>query len=195
MANGKDQPKRAGGRRARELTPKQARFAIEYLVDLNATQAAIRAGYAKANADVVGSQLLGKTWVAEEIQRQQAARAARTEVTIDRVVLELARIAFNDARAYFGDRHDLKAIGDLGEDQGAALAGVEVDAIFEGRGDERVLIGYTRKVKFWPKVPALKLLGRHLGAFKDAKQPAGPITIRVVREDAASSAADDDDDR
>lgn len=190
MTKGRDKPKRTGGRRARELTPRQARFAVEYLVDLNATQAAIRAGYAKANADVVGPQLLGKTWVADEIRRQQAERAARTEVTIDRVIRELARVAFNDARAYFDERHDMKAIGDLGEDQGAALAGVEVDALFDGRGDDRMLVGHTRKLKFWPKVPALELLGRHLGAFKENK-PLGAVTVRIVREDVPVAGDDE----
>lgn len=68
------------------LTPKQQRFVDEYLIDLNATQAAIRAGYSAKNADKIGSELLGKTRVSEAIAAAQDARKARTELTQDMVV-------------------------------------------------------------------------------------------------------------
>jgi phage terminase small subunit len=68
------------------LTPKQQRFVEEYLIDLNATQAAIRAGYSKKNADKIGSQLLGKTRVAASIRDAQEKRTRRTEITADYVL-------------------------------------------------------------------------------------------------------------
>ncbi len=68
-----------------DLTPKQARFVEEYLLDLNATQAAIRAGYSARNADKIGSELLGKTRVAEAVKAAQQARTERTEITQDEV--------------------------------------------------------------------------------------------------------------
>lgn len=68
------------------LTPKQQRFVEEYLIDLNATQAAIRAGYSEKNADKIGSQLLGKTRVAASIRDAQEKRTRRTEITADYVL-------------------------------------------------------------------------------------------------------------
>ena len=75
------------------LTPKQARFVEEYLVDLNATQAAIRAGYSARNADKIGPELLGKTRVAEAVKAAQQARTERTEITQDEVIQGLKKEA------------------------------------------------------------------------------------------------------
>lgn len=80
------------------LTPKQQRFVDEYLVDLNATQAAIRSGYSRRSAAEQGHDLLRKPQVAAAVQAGQAARAERTGITADRVLTELARIAFADHR-------------------------------------------------------------------------------------------------
>lgn len=80
------------------LTPKQKRFVDEYLIDLNATQAAIRAGYSKRTAEWIGPQLLGKTHVSEAVTERMRARELRTEITQDRVLQELAKIAFSDIR-------------------------------------------------------------------------------------------------
>lgn len=78
---------------AARLTEKQQRFVAEYLIDLNATQAAIRAGYSAKNADKIGSQLLGKTRVYEAIQAEKTARSERTEITQDYVLRKLTQIA------------------------------------------------------------------------------------------------------
>lgn len=75
------------------LTPKQARFVQEYLIDLNATQAAIRAGYSEKNADKIGPELLGKTRVSTAIHEAMAARQKRTEITQDYVIGKLVEIA------------------------------------------------------------------------------------------------------
>ncbi len=75
------------------LTPKQARFVEEYLLDLNATQAAIRAGYSARNADKIGPELLGKTRVAEAVKAAQQARSGRTEITQDEVIQGLKKEA------------------------------------------------------------------------------------------------------
>ena len=80
------------------LNDRQCRFVAEYLVDLNATQAAIRSGYSAATANQIGARLLANVKVAAAIAEAQAARSRRTEVTADRVVLELARVAFGDPR-------------------------------------------------------------------------------------------------
>jgi phage terminase small subunit len=85
---------------AGKLTPKQARFVDEYLVDLNGTQAAIRAGYSARGADVQAVRLLGNARISAAIASRQTKRTARTEVTQDRVISELALIAFSDMRDF-----------------------------------------------------------------------------------------------
>lgn len=82
---------------AARLTDKQQRFVEEYLIDLNATKAAIRAGYSPQNADKIGSQLLGKTRVSEAIQAEKTARSERTEITQDYVLKKLKEIAEHPA--------------------------------------------------------------------------------------------------
>lgn len=77
--------------RERKLTPKQERFVEEYLVDLNATAAARRAGYSEKTADRIGAELLGKTWVREAIEKAKTQRSARLHITQDDVVKELWR--------------------------------------------------------------------------------------------------------
>jgi len=79
-----------------KLTDKQRRFVEEYLVDLNATQAAIRAGYSERTADRIGPELLGKSWVSAAIQEAINQRSRRTEITQDRVLNELAIVAFGE---------------------------------------------------------------------------------------------------
>lgn len=88
------------------LTPKQERFVQEYLVDLNATQAAIRAGYSAKTASRIGPELLGKTCISEAIQKAIKKREKRTEVTQDYVIEKLREIAEKDASD--GPESDLK---------------------------------------------------------------------------------------
>jgi len=155
---------------ARALTPKQKLFVKEYLVDLNATQAAIRAGYSEKRAQEIGYQLLQKTTVSNSIQKALARREKRTEVTSDMVVRELARIAFSDTRKLFNEDGSMKLPHEMDDDTAAALAGVDT---FE-ESDRGTIIGYTRKVKRWDKTRALELLGKHLGMFPDKKEFSGP---------------------
>lgn len=79
------------------LTAKQQRFVEEYLVDLNATQAAIRAGYKAKTAAVIGSENLKKPYVKAEIQKRQQEKSNKTGITQERVLNELAKVAFADA--------------------------------------------------------------------------------------------------
>ena len=82
----------------KKLYPRREAFAAEYLKDLNATRAAIRAGYSAKTASSIGARLLADAGVARAVEAGMAARARRTEIDADRVVLELARIAFADPR-------------------------------------------------------------------------------------------------
>lgn len=89
----------------RKLTPKQQRFVQEYLIDLNATQAATRAGYSAANADKIGHELLGKTRVAEAVEAAKAKLSAKAEITQGQILEEIDRLALSDT----GDLFDLEA--------------------------------------------------------------------------------------
>lgn len=146
------------------LTAKQALFVAEYLIDLNATQAAIRAGYSKRTAEWQGPQLLGKTHVASAVAESMKARSDRTEVTADRVLAEYAKLAFLDPRRFYDDAGQLIPVNLLPADVAAALVGVDVTDSFDK--DSQAVVT-TKKVKFVDKKGALDSVARHLGMFND----------------------------
>jgi len=142
------------------LTPKQAAFVREYLVDLNATQAAIRAGYSAKTASRIGPELLGKTCVQDAIAVGIKARSERVEITADQVLKEYARIALFDPRKLFGADGALLAIIDIDDDTAAAIAGIEVMSVGNADG-----VGKVIKIRLASKVAALDSVARHLGMF------------------------------
>ena len=167
---------RSGG----DLTPRQRRFVEEYLIDLNGRQAAIRAGYSKKSASGIAYRTLRTPQVAAALAEAQAARAARTRVTADKVVVELAKVAFGDPRrlvTWGPEGVALRASAEL-SDAEAAL----VSEIWESR----TAAGGTRKVKLHGKVPALLALARHLGLFG----PPGAEAAEPGAEDAAMDPED-----
>lgn len=146
-----------------KLTGKQAEFVAEYLIDLNATQAAIRAGYSPKTAHSIGQRLLKKVEIQAAIQSAKESRSIRTEITADRVLQEFARIAFFDPRMLLGDDGRPKDISSLDDDTAAAISGLDLQDVYEGTGDDREFIGYTKKYKFAPKIQALEMLAKHTG--------------------------------
>jgi phage terminase small subunit len=158
------------------LTNKQRRFVDEYLIDLNATQAAIRSGYSAKNADKIGSQLLGKTRVSDEIASKMKQREQRTHITQDRVLQELARIAFFDIRKLYNEDGTLKKPTDLDDDAAAVLAGVDVveqmaHEMVDGELKQTPL--FTKKAKVFDKGSARTLAMRHLGMLVDKQEVTG----------------------
>lgn len=149
-------------KRVAGLTDKQKRFVDEYLVDLNATQAAKRAGYKDPN---IGRQLITKNNVSEEIRKRKKELSDKTGITQERVLRELAKIAFFDPRKLFQDNGQPKDITMLDDDTAGALAGLDVMEEYEGHGQDREFVGYTKKYKIADKLRALDALGKHLGLF------------------------------
>lgn len=147
---------------AGKLTEKQARFVTEYLVDLNAKQAAIRAGYSPKNAESIAVQLLKKTHVSDALQQALKAREARTQITADRVLREFARIAFFDARKLYDDNGDPKPISALDDDTAAAIAQLDITETPDGSG---ISVIRTRRYRVSDKIKALEMLGKHLALF------------------------------
>jgi phage terminase small subunit len=159
------------------LSPKQQRFVEEYLVDLNATQAAIRAGYNAKTARAQASRLLTKVNISDAIFEGRQLTADRLEVTQERVLKEFARLAFLDIRKAFDKDGNLLPIHDIDDDTAAALAGIEVEEMFEGKGGDREKVGTLRKIKLADKKGALDSLAKHLGMFIDR----GVIDVNVQK--------------
>src|SRR5690348_5094416 len=138
------------------MTPRQRRFVSEYLIDLNATQAAIRAGYSKRRATSTGWDLLHKRpEIAAAISEAMLAREKRTLITADRVVQQFARIAFADIRQFAEAGEDglkVKSLAALSDDLAAAV--VELSA-----NDKGV------RLRLQNRIEALNALARHLGLF------------------------------
>ena len=174
----------------KKLTAKQQRFCDEYLIDLNATQAAIRAGYSEKTACEQGARLLANVKVQKYLQKRKTDRIERTEITQDMVLLELANIAFSNAADYASvvekdatiqcengaiiplydaDGNPVKyrtvepvLTADLTENQKRALS-----VIKKGRD------GF--EIKPYDKIRALELLGKHLGMFTDKVEVSGEV--------------------
>lgn len=155
------------------LTPKQAAFVREYLIDLNATQAYIRAGYAARGnaAEVSASQLLRNPKVAAEVAAAQAERAERTKVDSDWVLTRLADEAVADLADIYDENGNLKSIHDwpLIWRQGL-VAGIETVQEKIGEDEEgRPEYATVRKVKLSDRIKRVDLIGKHVDvqAFKE----------------------------
>ena len=172
-----------------KLTPKQQRFVDEYLIDLNATQAAIRTGYSKKTAGLSGHHNLKSPEVQQAIRAAMRERQERTEVTQDRVLQEYARLAFFDPRKLFHADGSPKPIEALDDDTAAALTGIDVREEYEGAGEERVFVGYTKKYRLANKMGALNSLAKHMGLFdakhngEEAQTENGGILMPEGKED------------
>lgn len=155
------------------LTAKQSAFVDEYLVDLNATRAATRAGYSAKTAHRIGAENMQKPAVLAALADRLAARRARVEVTQDMVVDELRKLAFFDARKFFDREGRPLALVDLDDDTAGAVVGLEVFEEFAGVGEDREKVGEVKKYKLADKTKAIELLGRHLQMFTDNLKVAG----------------------
>lgn len=156
------------------LTAKQKRFIEEYLIDLNATQAAIRAGYSVESAKEIGCENLTKPNIQQVIEKQMAERSKRTGVNQDRVITELARIAFVNPSDVI-DSSDATIKETASEDDLACIQSVKVK-ISEGEKGSLT----EREIRLNDKIKALEMLGRHLGMFKDKVELEGEIGVTIV---------------
>jgi len=154
------------------LTDKQENFIREYLVDLNATQAAIRAGYSVKTAYSQGQRLLKNVEIQVAIEEAMNNREKRTEVTQDMVVQQLAKIAFADIKdsVEWDDENGIR-IKPSEEVDGTILASVS-ETEFKG--------AVTKEIKFNDRMRALEMLGRHLGMFKDKIEHSGSVGVQIV---------------
>lgn len=194
--------KAAGSREGGTLTPRQQCFVSEYLVDLNATQAAIRAGYSAKTASSQGERLLRNVEVADAVQAAMKAREDRTAITQDMVLRELAKIGFSDIRKVVRwGATELRATEDKdGEPVTEPYHGlclVSADEIDDATAAAISEVSEGRdglKVKLHDKRGALVDIGRHLGMFKDKIEHSGEVKtpeLRLVLHGATSTTKTD----
>ncbi len=157
-----------------KLTPRQRLFVQEYLIDLNASQAALRAGYSINNAHKIGSQLLENPRIKQAVKLAMYEREQRTKVTQDRVIEELAKIAFINptdvVNSYDASLHNGAAREDT-----AAISSIRVKKFPSREG-----FGVEREIKLHDKIRALDLLGKHLGLFNDKLNITADAVVRIV---------------
>lgn len=160
------------------LTEKQKRFADEYLIDLNATQAAIRAGYSKKTAGQIGEQNLKKLQIQGYIQSGREKLQNKLEITQEKVLSELAKIGFASITDYLEYKTDIRVIDHKADGKPihdwAVLVNAKDSAEVDGSPIQEVSLSKdgTFKFKLYSKLDALEKLGRHLNLFGENQRPA-----------------------
>lgn len=150
-----------------ELTPRQEQFVAEYLIDLNGTQAAIRAGYSAKTAQEQASRLLSNVMVMNLVNEKRQNLQKATDITAERVLKEVAGLAFFDVRKLVNADGSPKSITDLDDETARAIQGIELQTVKDGEND----FALVRKYKIADKNAALEKLMKHLGLFeKDNNQ-------------------------
>lgn len=152
------------------MTKKQKRFIEEYLIDLNATQAAIRAGYSPKTAKDIGCENLAKPNISDAIDKAMAERSRRTGINQDRILLELARIGLAKITDVV-DPDTGKILPNASEDDLACIQSIKI------KPNE---FGTEREVKLYDKKSALVDLGKHLGLFKDKVELGGDMELKIT---------------
>ncbi|WP_257541059.1 terminase small subunit [Sphingobium sp. CFD-1] len=166
------------------MTPKQQRFVEEYLIDLNATQAAIRAGYSAKTAKQQGQRLLTNVDVATALTEAKTARSEETGINAAWVLTRLAQEAYADLADLYDEQGRVKPVKDwpLVWRQGL-VAGVEVEAIGEGAG-------HVTKIKISDRIKRVELIGKHVDvrAFSERMEHTGKDGVSLA--DEMANAAD-----
>lgn len=141
---------------------RRIQFIKEYIIDFDGQAAAVRAGYKPKHARIVASQLLSIPWIKEEMQEQLEAREKRSLITADRILRELYELSIVDVNNAYNENGSLKDIHDIPKNIRRSISSIETFEEYQGKGNERELIGYIKKIKLWNKNKALEDLARHL---------------------------------
>lgn len=159
------------------LTPKQQRFVEEYLIDLNATQAAIRAGYSEKTANEIGAENLAKPSIAKAIQDALKERSERVQIDADYVLKRLVEIDQMDVLDIMDDDGNVKPLRDWPKIWRQYISNIETISMDDGEG-------WLKKIKWPDKVKNLELIGKHVsvGAFKDKIEHSGQLEIQSLSD-------------
>ncbi len=168
----------------KKLTAKQLRFVEEYIIDLNATQAAIRAGYSKKTAYSIGQNLLKKVEIQKLLVSAKLKRSERTEVTAGRVIAELAKIGFSDIRKTLSKNGNLISPAAWDDQTAGAISSIEVVTRPTAAKDEdgNTIVEHLHKINTISKTPALIQLGKHVGLFVDKHEITGKDGGAIVND-------------
>ena len=145
------------------ITPKQLRFVDEYMIDFNATQAAIRAGYSEKTAYSQGQRLLKNVEVQAEIAKRSEKHAAKLDITAERILAAIAAVAFGDIRGMFDENGQLLRPHDWDDQTAASVAGFDVVTVNLGEG----AVEYVAKIKRADNLRGLDMLARHQALYND----------------------------
>lgn len=156
--------------RQQALNHRQERFVEEYLIDFNATQAAIRAGYSAKTAAQIGERLLKNVQVARKVDQRREHQAKSADLSAERVLKEAMRLAFFDIRKLVHPDGTPKKLSELDDDTAAAIQGLDVATI----GNMDVGVGQVLKYKIADKNSAIERLFKHLGLFKKDNDQTNP---------------------
>lgn len=167
--------------KAKGLSLQHRLFVSEYLANgFNATKAAVSAGYKARNADVVGPRLLRSVGIAKAVQARMDARIEKAELTADRVLEELRRLAFSDPRGFYHVDGRPKAMHELTAEQASCIASVEVILKNVEAGDGH--IDRLHKLKTWDKPKALEMLAKYFKLLTDVSEVRGRLSVTAVDE-------------
>ena len=165
---------KAKGKQKTKAGNLRSRFVDEFMIDRNATEAAIRAGYSKATAGSQGSRLLKNVEVLTEINKRSAEQSQRLRITADRVMQEYEALALLDPLDLFMSDGSFKPLDEIPEVARRAMAGIEIVELFDGRGNNKKHIGYVKKFKFVDKKGALDSIAKILGMMREKVEVSGP---------------------
>ncbi len=170
----------------KKLSPMRQRFVAEYLKDLNATRAAMRAGYSEKTSHVQGPRLLGEPDVKAAVDAAIARRNKRLEISQDRIVKELAKVGLADIKDYLSYRTALTQV-DVTDDGEPVIDYAPVIELVPSEDVDGTVIQEVSlsakgvfSFKLQDKLKALELLGRHLGMFADNVNLSGDVAVKVV---------------
>jgi len=144
------------------LTAKQKVFCDEYLVDMNATRAAIAAGYSEKTAAVIGCENLIKPNIQKYISEQQSKRAEKLGLTKELVLKQLQRIGFFDIKSVYDKSGLIKPIHELSDDAAAAIGTIEIESVSVGRGKKQTMLT-TKRIKPKDSINALRTINQMMG--------------------------------
>lgn len=153
------------------LNDKQERFCIEYLIDLNATKAAIRAGYSEKTARQIGERLLSNVDISARVSELRQSQQQRTQITADMVIAELVKIGFNNIQDYIEEGNRIKDLTTISRDLAASVASIKITETRVIQKDKIIEVRVNTEFKLHNKLDALEKLGRHIGIYEqDNKQ-------------------------
>lgn len=168
---------------SKTLTIKQEMFCREYLIDLNATQAAIRSGYSEKTVNANVSRMMVDDGIQCRIQELMQEREKRTEITADNVLEEIRKIAFFDVRKLYDEDGHLKAVQDLDDETAKVVSSFKSRREYQGKDEEgNAEYATIEEYRTYDKAKHLEMLGKHLGIFEKDNSQSNKIIVKDIND-------------